>query len=74
MLLALEINLAVLLFMPAADVPGGQPAIIVPAAASLLDSDETLMRLRFRDLGKSWKRLETKCGSKWRKILESHNH
>src|SRR5205823_13405502 len=59
--------------MSAADVPGGEPASVISAAAPLLYLEKTLMRLRFRDLGESRKRLETQRGSEWTKTFESHN-
>src|SRR4051812_44277885 len=68
-----EINLPILLLVAAADVARRQPAIVVPAAASLFYFNETLMRLRFRDFGESRKRLEPERRSKWTKTFESHN-
>src|SRR5205807_6021245 len=70
---AFEVDLAVFLFMSAADVARSEPAVVVPAAAPFLYLDETLVRLRFRDLSESRKRLETERGSEWAKTFESHN-
>src|SRR5204863_2916146 len=73
MLPAFEVNLAIFLFMSATDVPGGQPAVVIPAAGSLLHLDQVLMRLRFRNLLNSRQRRETTYWRERTKSLESHN-
>jgi hypothetical protein len=67
-----EINLAIFLLMAAANVPRGQPAVIVPASAPFLDFGQAFVRTRLRDLVEGRVRLETQSRGKWAITSKCH--
>src|SRR6266487_6325204 len=64
-----EIDLAIMLFVTAADVARSQPPEMITTAGLFLRLEQTLRRSRFRNFIESWERLESQRRSKWAKRL-----
>src|SRR5581483_9102838 len=72
MLAALEINLAVMLFVSAADMTRGQPAVVIAAPGFFLWFEQAPMRTGFRNLIEGRRLLETLNGRERTITFERH--
>ncbi len=73
MFATLEVDLAVFLLVPAADMTRGQAALVVAAAAAFLHLGQRMMRLRLGNFGKGRERFETLRRGKWAICSDGHN-
>ena len=72
---AFEIDLAIFLFVTAADVTRSQTAVVIAAAASSSSArSDSSAGFALRDFLESRKRLEAQRRSEWAKILKCHNN